>query len=283
MVGRHERQPRSESRERVKRVRDLMTAHVVTCAPSTSLADAAALLMANEVHALVVNDDGGRPLGVLSDFDLLAGEWLGTDEDSLAALRGMRADELMSSPAVTVAAGAPIAEAARQLHEERLGRLVVVDGERTAGVLSLADVVGSLVELPTARATVADVMSRGLVVCAADTTLTQAARAMHERHSRSLVVVDAAGAPLGVVTGHDVAGRVADGAGNGAVADLIHPPLTIAPQATLSAAADEMLEREVHRLLVVDPDRPGSMPLGMISTRDIVAQMASPGSVWRGG
>jgi hypothetical protein len=32
---------------------------------------------------------------------------------------------------------------------------------------------------------------------------------------------------------------------------------------------------------VVDPEHPESIPLGVISSFDIVAQMAQPGSVWQ--
>jgi hypothetical protein len=42
-----------------------------------------------------------------------------------------------------------------------------------------------------------------------------------------------------------------------------------------------MIQYHIHRLLVVNPDQPDSMPLGLISTSDIVAEMAEPGSVWR--
>jgi hypothetical protein len=42
-----------------------------------------------------------------------------------------------------------------------------------------------------------------------------------------------------------------------------------------------MIQRHIHRLLVVDPDRPHSLPLGLISTSDIVAEMAEQGSVWQ--
>ena len=64
------------------------------------------------------------------------------------------------------------------------------------------------------------------------------------------------------------------------VAELMRPPLTIGPDASLREAADRMLEHEVHRL-VVDEDDGARMPLGLNSTFDIVAEMAAPGSVWR--
>ena len=55
-------------------VRDLMRRGLFTCPHSTSLGEAAALLTHHRVHALVVLDEAGRPAGLLSDFDLLAGE-----------------------------------------------------------------------------------------------------------------------------------------------------------------------------------------------------------------
>ena len=44
------------------------------------------------------------------------------------------------------------------------------------------------------------------VVVGADTTLAQALRTMHERQIGSLVVVDAAGGALGILTRHDILG-----------------------------------------------------------------------------
>jgi CBS domain-containing protein len=58
------------------------------------------------------------------------------------------------------------------------------------------------------------------------------------------------------------------------------PALTTTADASLSEAADLMLAHEVHRLFVVDGADEG-LPLGLVSTADIMVEMASPGSVWR--
>jgi CBS domain-containing protein len=225
---------------------------------------------------LVVVDDAGSPQGVISDTDLLAGEWLAVDEQSLATLRSLTARDLMTSPLATIDAAADAADAAARLRAERLSRLVVTHVGESIGVLSTSDLVAALGQTGVGRSTVADVMSRGLVVCRDDTTVTQAARAMTDRRSRSVVVVAADGRPLGVVTGVDLL----QGAAEDAVAQLMRPPLTIVASATLREAADVMLERLVHRLLVVDPKAPDAMPVGLVSTADVVAEMAAPGSVW---
>lgn len=65
------------------------------------------------------------------------------------------------------------------------------------------------------------------------------------------------------------------------VEEVMHAALTIAPDASLREAADKMIDNHHHRLVVVDPAEPESIPLGIISSYDIVAEMAQPGSVWQ--
>jgi CBS domain-containing protein len=257
-------------------VRELMSSPVVTCAAGATLGEVAALLVANRIHGMVVVDDTGSPEGVISDTDLLAGEWLAVDDQSLATLRSLTARDLMTSPVAAIDAATDAADAAGRMRAERLSRLVVTDAGRPVGVLATSDLVAALGRASVGRATVADVMSRGLVVCRENTTVAQAARAMTDRRSRSVVVVAADGRPLGVVTGVDLLQRAADEPVN----ELMQRPLTITSSATLREAADMMLERVVHRLVVVDPTAPESMPVGLISTADVVAEMAAPGSVW---
>jgi CBS domain-containing protein len=261
--------------------RDLMTPHLITCPPSATLGEAARLLAQHKVHALVVAKPQGEPLGVLSDIDLLAGEWLSGDADSLAAMRAMTARDLMTAPPAHIAAGAPATEAAERMRSQRVHRLLVVDGGRAVGVISTGDLVVGLAGGSHGRDTVADVMSRGIVVCRVDTSLRAAARAMTERRSRSLVVVDEAGRLRGVVTGYDLLALAGQDIAGRSVAELMHPPLTIEPQASLRQAADLMLREHVHRLVVVDPQHPEGLPLGLISTSDIIAEMAAEGSVWQ--
>ena len=74
-----------------KTARDLMHRGLITCKTTTTLGQVATLLTEHHVHALIVTDRDGRPVGVISDFDLLAGEWLSTDEASLATMRALTA------------------------------------------------------------------------------------------------------------------------------------------------------------------------------------------------
>ncbi len=263
------------------RVRDLMRPNLITCPPNTPLSAVAATLTRQRVHAIIVADATGMPLGVLSDIDLLSGEWLGADPAKLTLLRGLTAAQLMSSPAVTIDAAAPASEAAAKLRALHIHRLVVTDMERAVGVIAVSDLVNGLTPRLPERLTVADAMARGIVACRAETTVAGAARVMSERRTRSVVVVSPHGRPLGVVTGFDLLGYCDTGDPTDPVTKVMHPPLTIGPEATLRAAAEHMLAHRVHRLLVVDPAEPDSVPLGVITTSDLVVELAAPASAGR--
>ncbi len=256
-------------------VRDLMTEGILTCPPDASPTDIARLLVRERVHAVFVLEDDGRPAGVVSDTDLIAREPSVGGDTGLAAMRDVTARQLMSAPVSTVDAGADVTEAAARLVNEHLGRLLVVEAGRPVGVLSVSDVVAFIGDRPRPRETLAQVMSHAIVVSQPDASIAAGARAMTERRSRSIVVVDIVGRPVGVVTGHDLLRRLVDG-GASKLADVMSREiLSIEPDATLQEAAERMLRHRVHRLVVVDPAPVIAAPVGVISTADIVAAMAS--------
>jgi CBS domain-containing protein len=260
-----------------KRVRDLMRPNLITCPPTASLGAAAAMLARHHIHALIVADAAGLAQGVLSDFDLLAGDWLAGDEASLPATsRGrLTVGDLMSSPVASVNADTPAAEAAERMRAEHIHRLVVTDLDRPIGVISVSDLIAGLAPDRIQRGGVEHAMSRGLVVCRETTPVGAAARAMRERHSLSLVVVNPHGRPLGVVTGFDLLPFYGEADAGEPVSNIMHPPITIHAEASLREAAAVMLQHHIHRLVVVDLSEPDSMPLGLISTSDIVMEMAA--------
>jgi CBS domain-containing protein len=259
-------------------VSDLMTEGVITCNADATLASVSMILAAHRIHAVFVIDASGRVAGVLSDFDLLAGEWLGNDPEGLQTMQAVTAGELMSSPVETIAASETASAAAARLHELHVSRLLVVDeGGSPVGVIAVSDLVWPLAAAPVDRQTAGDVMSHAIVVCRAETPLPAAARAMAERRSRSIVVLGEDGTVAGVITGSDLLGLY-DSQPAGTVADLMTPPITCAPELALSDAADLILRHEVHRLIVIDD---AGAPLGILSTADIVAEMAQAGSVWQ--
>jgi CBS domain-containing protein len=266
-------------------VSDLMTPEVITCRPEASLGEVAALLVANRIHGAFVVDEAGEVVGAISDTDLLSGEWLGTSEERLAVMSTLTAAQMMSKPVASIDAELDALGAVEGLARAGVSRLLVTDAGVPVGVLSVADLVGAVSPGQADRATVRDVMSYGIVVCHADAPLRAAARSLADRRSRSAAVLDpASGDLVGVLTGHDLLAALTADMDTLSVADVMGTPaLTIAPDVSLSEAADRMLEHEVHRLFVCDSERGSPVPLGLVSTADITAAMALPGSVWQRG
>jgi CBS domain-containing protein len=268
-----------------KLVWEIMRKGLLTCDPDIPLGQVATLLTQRRVHALIVSNPTGAPLGLISDFDLLAGEWLSVDKESLATMKKLTAGDLMTSPIDKVEADVPLKDAARIMIEKQIHRLMVMERDIPVGVISISDFVASMARQTKAkRQSVGDVMSDAFLVCRDKTPILSAARTMTETHWRSVVVVDAKGKPLGVVTGKDLMHFVDKEVDEKlTVSDVMHPALTaIDVHASLHEAANLMIQNHQHRLIVTDENETDGFPLGIISSFDIVAEMARPGSVWQG-
>jgi len=264
-------------------VRDLMHRGLITCRQDAALGQVAVMLTQHHVHALVVVDRDRRPIGLISDFDLLAGEWLSADSESLAVMRKLTAGDLMSHPITSVEASVPLTEAAHLMLEKDISRLLVTEDGKPAGMIAGSDFVASIARAEKARReTVADVMSDAILVCRDKTPITSAARTMTQAGWRSVLIVDSRGRPLGVVSEKDLISLLQNGVKEDVlVSAVMHPMQTIDIRASLREAADMMIQNHHHRLVVVDVQDPDSFPLGIVSSFDIVAEMARPGSVWQ--
>ena len=118
------------------RVREIMNAELFRVRPGDVSSDVLNGILALGITGAPVVDDGGRPLGMVTLRDLVG-------------RTGMKAGGLMTTPATTISADAPIAEAGRRLAETGLHRLVVVDAEeRAIGMVSAVDVIRGLLGLP---------------------------------------------------------------------------------------------------------------------------------------
>ncbi len=143
--------------------RDIMTTTVVTVAPGDPLSRVARVMIEASVSAVPVIDPEGRPIGVISEWDLIGqhaperaaqlDRWLSrlAEGQSLAAEyvrivepAARTAAQVMTSPVITVGIDADLAEIGAVLGHRWVKRVFVVDGEKLVGVVSRADLARAL-------------------------------------------------------------------------------------------------------------------------------------------
>ncbi|MFF4014885.1 CBS domain-containing protein [Streptomyces sp. NPDC001843] len=131
-------------------VSDVMTHTVVAVGREAPFKDIVQLMDEWKVSALPVLEGEGRVVGVVSEADLLPKEEFRDSDpdrftqrqrlDDLAKAGALSAGELMSAPAVTVHADAPLAEAARIMARRKVKRLPVINDQGLLeGVVSRGD------------------------------------------------------------------------------------------------------------------------------------------------
>jgi CBS domain-containing protein len=121
-----------------------MTREVVTVTPATAAKEVARLLNEARINAVPVVDEGGRPVGMVSESDLTLKEAarqavrFTTDmpvplaPEELAKASARFAGDLMTGPAAVVHADTPVPAVARKMRDLDVHQLPVVD---RAGVL----------------------------------------------------------------------------------------------------------------------------------------------------
>ncbi len=131
----------------------------------------------------------------------------------------------------------------------------------------------------TRHATVADVMVLDLVVIRANAPIEQAAELMDRHHISGLPVVDAAGTLVGVVSQTDIVRARsteylwANWPGLSVRHLMTSPPVTVQRSTPLAIAAARMERNHIHRLVVVADDDE-TLPIGILSTTDLVHDIA---------
>ncbi|NMB88662.1 MAG: CBS domain-containing protein [Chloroflexi bacterium] len=131
--------------EDVQTARDIMLAEIPQVREDDRLAEVVSQLVTSGAHKLVVLDQAGRPVGLVSDSDVVARIHASQQKGVLQALRrlgqppaaGLAARDLMSAGVLTVSPHTPVVQLANQMLAEGRKWVVVVDEEGQA--LGLVD------------------------------------------------------------------------------------------------------------------------------------------------
>lgn len=212
------------------KVRDVMTAKPRKVTAATLVSEAARQLLSSIFTGLPVVDREERPIGVVTQGDLIVRGGmplrLGLLDQSgregveavMEQLARRRVEEIMSAPPVVIDEDRPLGEAVDLMLGKNLKRLPVIDGAgRLSGMLSRLDIFRTVMrEAPDWQAfqaqhisvqhlrTVADIVRRDTRTVTPETTIDQVIRIIDGNDIQMVAVVDDSGRLLGVISDHDL-------------------------------------------------------------------------------
>ena len=108
---------------------------VVTIRPEQSIRDALRVLAEHNIGALVAIDPGSRPVGILSERDVVRAA--GRDE----SVFGQTVSQLMTRDVIVGVPGDDLTAVGHTMIQRRIRHLPVVEGGKLIGMVSIGDVV----------------------------------------------------------------------------------------------------------------------------------------------
>jgi CBS domain-containing protein len=211
-------------------VRDVMTPEPKSVMATTPLRDAARILLPSIFTGLPVVDAHGRPIGLITQGDLIRKGGLPlrlsllaeSDQDNrellLDQLAKHKAFEIMTAPAIMIAQDRPLADAVDLMLAKGVKRLPVVDGAgRLAGMLSRLDIFRTVmretpdwndfrsqrIEVQDLKS-VKDILRRDTQTVLPETSLEEVIRVIDRNDIQRVAVVDKEGMLLGLISDRDL-------------------------------------------------------------------------------
>jgi acetoin utilization protein AcuB len=132
-------------------VAERMSREPITISRDTPVPDALKLMRDRKVRRLPVIDSKGRPIGIVSEKDLLYASPSPATTLSIYEMQYLLSkipvSEVMTSRLITVTDGATLEEAARLMIDNQIGGLPVVHGEKLVGIITETDIFKAFLEL----------------------------------------------------------------------------------------------------------------------------------------
>lgn len=237
----------------VEPVSRYMTTAVDALFASASLAEVARHLSDQRISAVPLLDDDGRIVGVVSRSDLLhAGRFEALDDVGRVALHlpEAAASSLVTRKPHVCSADTTLRDAARELVEQRIHRLFVVQDGRPIGVFSTLDVAAAVRDA-RCTTTIGELMKQPILTIPLDGALDAAISVLDRAHVTGLVVVDDRW-PIGVFTQAE-AMAARDLPGSTPIEDVYDPAVLCMPIRTpIHRAAAQAAQFDARRVVACD-------------------------------
>lgn len=145
------------------RAHQIMTKDIISVTPSTSIEDAARIMLQTRISGLPVLDDGGKLVGIVSESDFLRRSEIGTGRKRPAWLqfligpgraaadfvheRGRKVEDVMTENPVTVDQETPLEDLVRLMEKKGIKRLPVMSGNQLTGIVTRSNLLQAVASI----------------------------------------------------------------------------------------------------------------------------------------
>jgi len=123
-------------------VRDIMSSPVIAMGEDAPANRVAELMDKHDLGCIIVTNKEGKPLGIITERDLVVRVLAKNAKPDT-----LKANEVMTSPLITIEPDATISDAARKMSKLDIRRLGVIYKKQITGLLSSKDILGVMPEL----------------------------------------------------------------------------------------------------------------------------------------
>jgi CBS domain-containing protein len=125
------------------------------------------------------------------------------------------------------------------------------------------------------------IMHSGVISCDVDASVADVVRILSDTDIHALVVTSDSGAVVGLISHMDIIPHfTADLTQLTAAEIMTSKVISVAPEASVREAIGVMVSKRIHRLVVTQLDEGELMPVGILSTTDIVREMSGLRWTW---
>jgi signal-transduction protein with cAMP-binding, CBS, and nucleotidyltransferase domain len=124
-----------------KRVSDIMSTKLETIRRSVSAKEAAKKMLDKNVSSLVVVDEDGQAIGIVTERDITRGVCI---HDVLS--KEFKIHHLMTAPLSTIDFNLPVEMAANLMLQDKVRHLIVKEGDKTVGIITATNFIDYLNE-----------------------------------------------------------------------------------------------------------------------------------------
>jgi len=140
------------------KVEDVMSSPVITVKETDTVLAAAKLMKKHEIGCVVVVDKTGKPKGLITERDVVR---------RISALdllpSKVQVGKSMTKPASTIEASTNVTDAAKNMRELKIRRLIVLQGSKLKGIITsndIVDITPALIDVMAEKSQIAPVERR---------------------------------------------------------------------------------------------------------------------------